>query len=305
MAGQVRTTDFPEAWHQVRDILEEDEGDYQVLFLPWHMYMTYSWLPTDDKALANPAPLFFGTKVIAGDNIEFGVFSQSVDPVSGYVELLLSQSADLDNFGELVAPLNVRYIILVDEADYRDYAFLDRQKDLRVAFEKPGITLFQNTYPYGRAYAVDDVVVLGSLGELVEISRREDILSHVYVLEPKAESTDASHGLVRGPEFPPVQRTHAGRYRVAETSRPYTVFVTKYGTTSRHWRLGGQGPDLMNLGMMPTFRSDGDVSTISLSRWTWLLAIDGLSLFVAVVSAVYLLWPGVSQMVRKKLGLER
>lgn len=36
--GQVRPTRFPAEWHEVRSMLDEDRGDYNVLFLPWHMY---------------------------------------------------------------------------------------------------------------------------------------------------------------------------------------------------------------------------------------------------------------------------
>jgi len=34
--------------------------------------------------------------------------------------------------GELLAPLNVKYVILVNEADYQTYDFLKNQKDLSV-----------------------------------------------------------------------------------------------------------------------------------------------------------------------------
>ena len=72
-AGQLHTTDFPQEWRQVREVLDEDQADYQVLFLPWHMYMDFGWLPNDDRRLANPARDFFGANVIAADNIELSL----------------------------------------------------------------------------------------------------------------------------------------------------------------------------------------------------------------------------------------
>ena len=130
LADQVRPTEFPNEWYQVRDVLNDDKEDYNVLFLPWHMYMPYDWLPTQEKNLANPAPDFFGSNVIAGDNIEFGLSTQSVSPVSRYVEFLLSHAKEIDNLGELLAPLNVRYVLLAKESDYENCNFLDKQPEL-------------------------------------------------------------------------------------------------------------------------------------------------------------------------------
>lgn len=291
LAGQVQTTDFPSEWHDVRAVLRADQDDFHVLFLPWHMYMVYDWLPNRDKSLANPAPLFFGTDVIAGDNIEFGTFSQSVEPISRYVEFLISRSEDLDNFGELIAPLNIRYVILVNEADYEDYAFLHEQEDLNIVLQGRGITLFQNQYPTGRAYAVDSVVSLGSLEEFLEISREQDVLSHAYVLEAGKASNQEIPAKEQAPELLMTEQRGLARYRLSETDRPYTVFVTRHASTNGKWSLSGQDPELMNLGMMPTFSREGGGDTVVFTRWGWLRFLELLSLSVAALCVLYLLWP--------------
>ena len=298
-AGQMGTTDFPREWHEVREVFEGDQDDYQILFLPWHMYIGFGWLPNDDKTLASQGLSFFGTKVITADNIEYGPFSQSVNPVSHYIEFLLSRSQELDNLGELLAPLNVRYVILVHEADFPSYDYLKEQKDLRIVMERPGITLLQNTYPHGPVYAVDGVKVLASLDELVELSRTEDILGKVYVLESDVNSMESTLLDEGTPEFPTVKRAHLARFKIGETNKDYTVFVTKYGATSRHWRLDGRGPELMNLGMMPTYSSAGSEAVVSFSRSVWLVALDSLGLFIALVSVGYLLWPRVRLLIAK------
>ena len=290
-AGQTGTIEFPEEWHEIRDIIETDEGDYQVLFLPWHMYIRFSWLPNDDKILASPALDFFGTKVITADNIEYGTYSQSVNPVSHYVEFLLSRAHDLDNLGELLAPLNVRYIILVDEADFSNYEFLRQQEDLKMVMHRPGITLFRNAYPHGPAYGVDKVRSLANLDELVELSRTSDILGSAYVLESNGNALESASINEDTPDFPVVNRVHPARFKIGETDKPYTVFVTKHGATSRHWRLGGRSPEFVNLGMMPTYSSASSATVVSFSRWTWLVALGSLGLLIALGSVGYLLWP--------------
>ena len=182
LAGQVRPVDFPSDWYQVRETLRADKDDYNILFLPWHMYMTYSWLPNREKTLANPARYFFGSNVIAGDNIEFDVPTQSVNPVSRYVELLLSNAEQVDNLGELLALLNVRYVILAHESDYETYVFLRDQRDLEALVEGKRITLYRNSYPISRGYSAKDEVIVESLEEILELSRSQNILEHVYVL---------------------------------------------------------------------------------------------------------------------------
>jgi len=86
-------------------------------------------------------------------------------------ETLLSIDCGVDvrdnvsNLGELLAPLNVKYVLLVHEVDYASYDFLYQQEDLTVELEKPGITLLKNEHPTARAYGVNSVVYINSLEE--------------------------------------------------------------------------------------------------------------------------------------------
>lgn len=147
----------------------EDKDDYSVLFLPWHLYMDYGWLPNRGKRLRNPAQVFFNKPAISGDNIETGgIYSQSTNPISKYVEVLLGHRQNITNLDELLAPLNVKYIILANKADDESYDFLYRQEDLRVELKKPRITLFTNEYPTANVYGVDSVVYIKSLEDYLE-----------------------------------------------------------------------------------------------------------------------------------------
>ena len=108
--------------------------------------------------------------------------TQSVNPVSRYVELLLSNAEQVDNLGELLALLNVRYVILAHESDYETYVFLRDQRDLEALVEVKRITLYRNSYPISRGYSAKDQVIVESLEEILELSRSQNILEHVYVL---------------------------------------------------------------------------------------------------------------------------
>lgn len=181
--GQLKATDYPEEWYEINDYLNEDDDDFNVLFLPWHLYMDYSWLPNTNKRLANPAQQFFDKPIIRGDNLEIaGKYSGSTNPISKYVEFLLSNASNVSNLGELLAPLNVKYVLLVHEVDYASYDFLYQQEDLTVELEKPGITLLKNEHPTARAYGVNSVVYINSLEEYLDLSTKQDVMEHLYVI---------------------------------------------------------------------------------------------------------------------------
>lgn len=260
--GQLGVTDYPQEWYEVNEYLNRDEEDFNVLFLPWHMYMDYSWLPNKDKGLGNPAHLFFDKPVIAGDNIEVpGIYSQSTNPVSKYVEFLLSNAGNANNLGELLAPLNVKYVILVHEADYEVYAFLHQQGDLAVELEKPGITLFKNEHPVAKIYGVDSVVYVDSIGEYLELSKTQDVMEHIYILDSGSSSGD--DGEMQRLDF---TQKNPVRYWVEGNQAEYIIFTVPQKVSTEHWDYNGKQP-VKNLGFMPAFESAADGGEIIYTRF--------------------------------------
>jgi hypothetical protein len=261
--GQLGVTDYPEEWYAVNDYLNQDINDFNLLLLPWHMYMDFGWLPNADKRLLNPSQQFFDKPVIAGDNIEVpGIYSQSSDPISKYIEFLLSRVNEINNLGELLAPLNVKYIILVDEADYASYDFLYRQEDLQVELQKSGITLFKNEHPTSRTYAVNNVVPIDSLDEYLELSKQQDVMDHAYVFgdSQQGEGNGQMESL-KDMEKSPV------KYQVNGTSNEYTVFTVPQNVSTKYWEYNGQQPVWQNLGFMPAFKSSPEGGEIVYTRF--------------------------------------
>jgi len=247
---QLGTTGYPQEWYEANDYLNQDEDDFNVLFLPWHLYMDYSWLPNRDKRLGNAAQQFFDKPIVSGDNIEVpGIYSQSANPVSKYVEFLLRNRNDINNLGELLAPLNVRYVILVREADYKSYDFLYRQEDLRVELKKAGITLFRNEHLTTRVYGVDSVVYVKSLQAYLELSKSQDVMKHLYIIG----SGPSDNGSVEVEKLNFVEKSPV-KYQVDGTSRRYIVFSVPQNVGTEYWEYNGKKP-LKNLGFMPAFES--------------------------------------------------
>jgi hypothetical protein len=261
--GQLKTTDYPKGWYSVNEYLNEDKADFNVLFLPWHEYMDFSWLPTQDKDLSNPAQQFFDKHIIAGDNMESGgIYSQSTNPISKYVEFLLSKGTEVSNLGELLAPLNVKYIILVNEADYQLYAYVYKQKDLKIVKEEPGITLFENEHSTARTYAANNVVHIQSLDDYLQLSQTQDVMEHVYVLGSGPDSGNTE-------PFTPINTIEKSpvNYKTGTTVQQYTIFTVTQDVSTENWIYNGQKPIMTNLGFMPVFESSTDNGNVVYNRF--------------------------------------
>ena len=280
--GLLGTTYFPQQWHEINDHLNEDRDDFNVLFLPWHQYMDFTWLPNADKRLGNPAPLFFDKPIACGDNIEYaGIYSQSTNDSSKYVEFLLANAGNISNMGELLSPLNIKYVILVNEADYASYEFLYQQEDLHIEIQYPDIVLFGNDHSTARLYAVESAVSISRWEDILELSKSQDIMKHVYVLgnESAEHESNEWEKLNYSKECPV-------KYNVEGSELKYTVFTLPQRVNNEHWEMSGEAPSAWNLGLMPAFSSGSEGADIVYSRFFRVYLpsyiISGIALLVII-----------------------
>ncbi len=279
--GQLKPTDYPKDWYEVNDFLNQDKQDFNILFLPWHAYMDFKWLPNSQKRLANPASVFFDKPVIQGDNMEAGaIYSSSTNPVSKYIEFLLGRKDKINNFGELVAPLNVKYIILTKEVDYRIYDFLYNQSDLEVVKDTENLVVFRNRHAVAKFYQVDSINTIKSWDDLLELSNSTDITSSAFVMADTMRITASQGQAIDFTKESPVN------YKIEKPSRRYIVYTEKY---SKDWKLGGKMPGA-NFGVTNIYDTS-DISQLTLyyERFNIYLAgylISGIS-FVSLLIIYY------------------
>jgi hypothetical protein len=140
LSGQVGNTVLPSSWQGADSAMGDGQG--QILFLPWHLYMTF---PFTKRVIANPASAVFRRRVISGDNVEVGdVETESTSPRSQYIDRLLSERGSQGDFGGLVAPLGVRYVVLAKTVDWRAYQWLGDQADLHRLINTPSLEIWSN-----------------------------------------------------------------------------------------------------------------------------------------------------------------
>jgi hypothetical protein len=121
--GQIKPADFPQDWYFIDSytagISAKVTCEDKILFLPWHMYMGFSWV---GRTVANPARDFFRCPVISGTNMEAGaIFDNSGNPIGQAIIKWMGEPLD----STFLADEKIRYIILAKETDWEKYGWLD------------------------------------------------------------------------------------------------------------------------------------------------------------------------------------
>jgi hypothetical protein len=141
--GQLTPRQYPADWFMINERLNQDPSRGKILFLPWHQYMYFDFA---ERIIANPADQFFDKPVLVSNNPEFkGSASGNSNPLVQRLDReVLPQANARQDLGALTAPLGIQYIILAKEVDADNYAYLDRQKDLRLVSESATLKLYRN-----------------------------------------------------------------------------------------------------------------------------------------------------------------
>ncbi|MFA4999770.1 MAG: hypothetical protein WC545_00190 [Patescibacteria group bacterium] len=147
-AGQVRPTPYPADWYQINELLlsrskENRACSDRILFLPWHMYMSFNWT---GRIIANPAPQFFSCPVQTGTNMEWGgIYDNSQNPVSAAVDVWMREEG-LSGPPVLPDGESFRYIILAKELDWLNYLWLAKLGYLNLILETETLVVFEINY---------------------------------------------------------------------------------------------------------------------------------------------------------------
>jgi hypothetical protein len=142
LAGQIAPSHLPSSWQAANRLMGDGPG--QILFLPWHLYLAFPF--TDERVIANPAPASFRRSVISGDNVEAGgIETTSTSTRSAYLEHLFALGPKIHDFGSLVAPLGVQFVVLAKTVDWPSYSWVAEQPDLRLVMDSTGLEIWHNT----------------------------------------------------------------------------------------------------------------------------------------------------------------
>jgi hypothetical protein len=274
-AGQVHLSRYPSEWSAANRIMAT-RGEGRLLVFPWHLYAVWSF--SDGRIVANPAPSFFSREVLAGDEAGFkSVAPQSPDPFSRYIADLVAHRAKVRALGHLVAPLGVRFVAWMREADWWQYQFLSGQPDLEPVYRGDGIVLFENQAWRDQVLGLESGAAITSPSELFGSKGERDATRRLYSSPSRVSRVDGGLPLLAR-SLPGARRVTPGRGE----------FVSTTDRCSDGWRLGDEKANC-NLGAVAAFPvPEGEEALWRPLAGVQLLgyALSGLALLGA---AVYLL----------------
>ncbi|KKS96089.1 MAG: hypothetical protein UV73_C0012G0117 [Candidatus Gottesmanbacteria bacterium GW2011_GWA2_43_14] len=152
--GQLKPVFYPESWYRVSAIINADNDNFRMLFLPWHQYLRFNF--NHNLVIANPVPEFFNKPVLASRNYETRpLYSHDQRPEALHMEGLFSiQEKKVNLFGQEVeypvdwsrdlAIIDIKYIMLSKDSDWLKYKFLDDDPELYKQFEDDSLILYRN-----------------------------------------------------------------------------------------------------------------------------------------------------------------
>jgi hypothetical protein len=159
--GALEPATFPPGWAQARTQVHGQPGP--LLALPWHEYLNLKF--ADDRRVLNPVPDYFGGDVLASSDPEFADSPnarEQGDPREQHIPPLLDH---LDHASDQFRALGIRWVIVLHEVDWRDYAAISQDPGLQRTLTTSSLDLYRVldwkgpiVDDHGRRVRVDTVV---------------------------------------------------------------------------------------------------------------------------------------------------
>lgn len=140
--GQLKSTDYPADWYQVNTYLKTHAADTKTVFLPWHLYMPFSFT---DRVIASPASNFFETKILASKDPEIGnASSYTTDAATKQLQTaILPNAAKSNDLASDLHAMGIGYIVLVKGYDSEKYSYLEQKMGIELELETQNLILYR------------------------------------------------------------------------------------------------------------------------------------------------------------------
>ena len=283
--GDIRPSRYPASWTAADQSMGAGFG--RILALPGDAYVSFPW--TQDRAVANPMTSFFSRDVLTDGNVELGgLESQTSNATSRYLSFVTSVGSRTSEFGNLVAPLDVRFIILAKTEDWGRYRWLLHQDDLAVIGRWPDLVLLENLVPSSLTYQPGSFVTVDDWGQVVGLA------SSMRLTDVAIRVRHPSPGPIRVPPTtavppPPSAVAHVDVNGVTDmtvgTARAGPVVIAR--PFDDRWSATS-GPVEANLGVELLVPSSG--APVELAYEGWRSARVGYAVAAAGLSMLFVGW---------------
>jgi hypothetical protein len=144
MHGEIAPSQYPPGWYAADQVLAADSHPGRTLFLPWHEYMTLSFVRNENSVVASPAPSFFTTPVLVSADPEVPGIAPPSDPEQLAISDLVA-SGNQGQWAQVLAAHHIKYVLLAREVDWSSYGYLDNQPGLIRIGDYGSIVLYRNS----------------------------------------------------------------------------------------------------------------------------------------------------------------
>jgi len=241
--GQANAVSYPKSWSSAQEYLAKDSGDWYALYLPSFWYMRYDFTKSD-YTITDPMPFYFKNRSLPLTSIEVGGMRLDSTALDGYLQAALDSGRDNGNMGSMLAPLNVKYVLMSLNQASVLFKYVDRQQDLEVVRRWEDLVLLRNRVPVSRLTLVASE---GSYHDWKAVGReaRGPVLSGSHLL--KGLQTVLSHraGTALATErssaraiVTTIPTGHSGDNPVPGASEKRSVLLSE--PYSGHWEISGQ-----------------------------------------------------------------
>ena len=141
MMGQFKPANYPKDWQETDKIImtENKKCDKKILFLPWHLYMSFNFA---HGVVASPAAYFFQCPVISGANMEWGgIYDNSKERQGELINNWIITKGNYDVLNN--SGLDISYIILAKETDWKNYSWLDHLSGLELMKDSNDLRVYR------------------------------------------------------------------------------------------------------------------------------------------------------------------
>ena len=143
MHGEIQPSAYPAGWYAADRLLLADREPGTTLFLPWHLYLKFGFIKNTNAVIATPAPSFFAVPVLVSADPEIPGMRPPNTPEQALLSRLVAARGGAD-WPQALSTINVKYVLLAREVDWRDYQFLDQQAGLMKVGDYGSIALYEN-----------------------------------------------------------------------------------------------------------------------------------------------------------------
>jgi hypothetical protein len=141
--GEIKPSRYPSGWYAVDRVLALDKHPGRTLFLPWHEYMSFTFIRNQNNVVAPPGPSFFSVPMVVSADPEVPGISPPNDRDQVAITSLV-RAGDLGDWAQTLAERHIKYVIVARELDWAYFKFLDDQPGLTRVRDFGSIILYRN-----------------------------------------------------------------------------------------------------------------------------------------------------------------